>query len=188
MIRRGLPRAIAGAASCALLLALPCAAQTLPKSSSACAPTCPPTDQTAEASEAKPHPKIIIDNVIFEGPTPPPDSQTAQRVIEEIKHHPCVKTHWRDEILDVSVLSPWQEDGYFKAVSNGKSEIISDDGETQHVVLTIHVDAGMQYSLGKVAFRTNEAFRTGDPDEPVVFSAAELRPLLDLQEGEVSTS
>lgn len=70
-------------------------------------------------------------------------------------------------------------------MSRGESQIVFDDGETQHVVLTIHVDAGIQYRLGKVAFRTNAAFRTSDPDEPLVFSVGELRPLLSLQEGDV---
>lgn len=158
VIRRMPPRAIARAGACAFLFAMSCAAQTLPKSSPACAPTCPPTDQTAEASEAQPHSKIIIDDVIFDGPTPPPDSQTAQRVIEEIKHHPCVNAHWLDEILEVSILSAWQEDGYFKAVSRGESQIVFDDGETQHVVLTIHVDAGMQYRLGKWLFERTRRF------------------------------
>lgn len=173
------PRAIARAGACALLLAMPCAAQTLRKSSPACAPTCPPTDQTAEASEAKPHPKIIIDNVIFDGPTPPPDSQTAQRVIEEIKHDHWGAPDWLEEILEISIRTAWQEEGYFKVTATGQSQLVFDDGETQHVVLTIHVDAGMQYRLGNVAFRTS------DPDDPLVFSAAELRPLLDLQEGDV---
>jgi outer membrane protein assembly factor BamA len=38
---------------------------------------------------------------------------------------------------------------------------------------------GPQYWLGNVAFRT------GDPDQPLVFSAGELRTLIPLQEGEV---
>lgn len=150
-----------------------------------CAPGCSPTDETAEASEAKPHPKIIIDNVIFDGPTPPPDSQTAQRVIDEIKQHQWGTSGWLDEILEIPIRTAWQEEGYFKVMATGESQIVFDDGDTEHVVLTIHVDAGMQYRLGKVSFRTNEAFRTGDPDDPLVFSAAELRPLLALQEGDV---
>ena len=176
------PRAIARVGACALLLAMPCAAQTLPKSSPACAPGCPATDQTAEtaeASEAKPHPNIVIGNVIFDGPTPPPDSQTAQRLIEEIKRDHWGAPDWLDEILEISIRTAWQEEGYFKVTATGESQIVLDDGDTQHVVLTIHVDAGMQYRLGNVAFRTS------DPDEPLVFSVAELRTLLDLEEGDV---
>lgn len=159
---------------------MPCAAQRpTNKPSPACAPTCSPTDQTTEDSEAKPHPKIIIDDVIFDGPTPPPDSQTAQRVIEEIKRHCCLNGHWLDEILEVSIRSAWQEDGYFKVMPDGKSRVVFEDAQAQHVIVTIHVDPGPQYWMGNVAFRTR------DPDEPLVFSAGELRPLLSLQEGDV---
>jgi outer membrane protein assembly factor BamA len=158
---------------------MPCAAQTLRKSSRVCAPGCSPTDETAEASEAKPHPKIIIDNVIFDGPTPPPDSQTAQRVIDEIKQHQWGTSGWLDEILEIPIRTAWQEEGYFKVTATGQSQIVFDDGDTRHVVLTTHVDAGMQYRLGNVAFRTS------DPDEPLVFSVVELRPILDLQEGDI---
>jgi outer membrane protein assembly factor BamA len=173
------PRAIGLAGACALLLATPCAAQNLRKSSASCAPTCPPTDQTAQASEAKPRPKIIIDDVIFDGPTPPPDSQTAQRVIDEIKHDHWGATDWLDEILEVSIRMAWQDNGYFKVLPDGKSQTVFEDAEGQHVIVTIHVEAGKQYWLGNVAFRSS------DPDQPLVFSVGELRPLLALQEGDV---
>jgi len=179
MILLGPPRAIVLAGAWALLLLMPCGAQTLRKSPLPCAPSCPPRDQTTEVSEANPHRKIIIDDVIFDGPAPPPDSRTAQRVIEEIKQHQWDATHWLDEILEVSVRAAWQENGYFKAVSSGKSEIVFEDPEGQHVVLTIHVDAGLQYWLGNVSFRNS------DPDQGLVFSVGELRPLLSLQEGDV---
>ncbi len=70
-------------------------------------------------------------------------------------------------------------DGYFKVMPDGKSRVVFEDAQAQHVIVTIHVDAGPQYWLGNVAFRTS------DPDEPLVFSAGELRPLLSLQEGDV---
>jgi hypothetical protein len=145
MIRRTPARAIASAGACALLLAMPCGAQTLRKSSPACPPYCPPRDRTAEASEAKPQPKIIIDDVIFDGPAPPPDSRTAQRVIEEIKRHRWIGAHWLDEILEVTIRTVWHDDGYFKVIPDGESQIAFEDAEGQHVIVTIHVDAGPQY-------------------------------------------
>ena len=179
VIRAIPPRAIARAGACALLLAIPCAAQTQHKSSRVCAPPCPATDQTTEASEAKPHPKIIIDDVIFDGPTPPPDGQTSHRVIEEIKSHKCANSDWLDEILEVSVRSAWQDNGYFKVLPEGKSQTVFEDAEGQHVIVTIHVDTRQQYWLGNVVFRSS------DPDEPLALSVGELRPLLSLQEGDV---
>jgi outer membrane protein assembly factor BamA len=89
------------------------------------------------------------------------------------------RTHRRHEILEISIRGAWQEDGYFKVMATGESQIVSDDTKTQHVVLTIHVDAGRPYWLGNVAFRSS------DPDEPLAFSVGELRPLLSLQEGDV---
>jgi outer membrane translocation and assembly module TamA len=158
---------------------MPCAAQTQSKPSAACAPTRPATGKTREASESEPRQNIIIDDVIFAGPTPP-DPQTAQRAIDEIKHHDSSRVpEWLDEILEISIRGAWQEDGYFKVMATGESQIVSDDTKTQHVVLTIHVDAGRPYWLGNVAFRSS------DPDEPLAFSVGELRPLLSLQEGDV---
>ena len=110
---------------------------------------------------------------------PPPDSRTAQAVIDEIKHHRCVNHGWLNEILEVPVQNAWLGDGYNRALIRGKSQVVFEDAESQHVVVTIHVDPGLQYWLGNVSFRT------GDPSQPLVFSPGELRPLIALQDGDV---
>jgi outer membrane protein assembly factor BamA len=162
-----------------LLPAAVSAAQTLRKTNTLCAGSCPPPDHTTKTSETGPHLKVVIDDVIFDGPMPPPDSRTAQVVIDEIKHHRCVNPGWLNEILEVPVQNAWLEDGYNRALIRGKSQVVFEDAEFQHVVITIHVDPGPQYWLGNVSFRTS------DPNQPLVFSPGDLRPLIALQDGDV---
>jgi hypothetical protein len=179
MVRRMPWLAIILLATGSLLLTAACTAQTLRKTNTLCAPSCPLPDRTTETSKTRPHLKIVIDDVIFDGPMPPPDSRTAQAVIDEIKHHACVNPGWLNEILGVPVQNAWLDDGYNRALIRGKSEVVFEDAESQHVIVTIHVDPGPQYWLGNVSFRTS------DPNQPLVFSPGELRPLIALQDGDV---
>jgi outer membrane protein assembly factor BamA len=69
----------------------------------------------------------------------------------------------------------WQEQGYFNAKPVPKLSRTLEDSPGQRVVaLTVDVEAGNQYRLGEIAFR-----------QVTQFSAAELRSLFPIQQGDV---
>jgi outer membrane protein insertion porin family len=123
---------------------------------------------------------MIVDDVRFIGPAHMPDSTDERQVISELKQHMFDRgSEGLDEVLEVRVKSAWKDQGYFKVTASGETRIISSDSTYEHVVVTIHVDPGLQYKLGDVRFRE------GDPIQALVFAPEELRKQILLQDGEI---
>ncbi len=164
----------------ALLLAQAIRAQSQQEKPQRNLPTSVSTDELNELTGKKVYPKIIIDDVKFEGPARLPDSGQEQAIITELKHHEFdAGLDWLSEILEVPIRGAWQDHGFFKANATGQTEVVSEDSAYKHVVIRIHVDEGLQYRLGDVRFRES------DPVRPLVFAPEELRKLIPVQEGDV---
>jgi outer membrane protein assembly factor BamA len=148
-----------------------------------CSPSCLSADEFKEMVGEKVYPKIIIDDVKFDGSSRLLDSNAEQAIITELKHHEFDGgSHWLDEILEVPVRNAWEKQGYFKVIVHGQTQVMSADSTYEHVVITIRINQGLKYWLGG-----DIQFREADRDEPdkLVFSREELRKLIPLQEGDI---
>ena len=146
-----------------------------------CVPSpCSSSDAFKGDDRKKTHPKIIVDDVKFDGPAHLPDSSEEQDAIPELKQHIFdVGSEGLDEVLEVRIRGDWQNYGFFKVIATGQAQVVSADSTYEHVLVTIHVEPGLQYRLGDVRFRE------ADPDVPdmLAFPREELRKLIPLQEG-----
>ena len=121
---------------------------------------------------------IVIDDVRFDGPTDMPDVR--ERVVAELKLRTFeANSDWLEEVQDVSIRGAWLDAGFFKVTPTATAQVTSTDPAVQHVLLTVHLDEGLQYRLGDVGFRSS------DPTSPLVFSNEELRKLLQMREGDL---
>lgn len=130
-----------------------------------------PTDE-AEAQ----HPKVVIDEVRFDGPIHMPES-----VVNEIVagwnqgDADATRKDWVSVFLEGGIRNAWQDRGYFKvALKQAEVENLGGDSHEQHFRLILHIDEGLEYHLGDLAFADASAFSQG-----------ELRPLIPLREGEI---
>jgi hypothetical protein len=145
-----------------------------------CPPTSVSSDELKEMTGKKVYPKVIIDDVKFDGPARLPDLNKERAIITELKHHEFdAGLDWLNEILEVPIGDTWRDQGFFKVIAHGQSKVVSKDSLYEHVVITIHVEEGLQYRLGEVRFRGL------DEDEPLAFPREELRKLISLQEGDL---
>jgi outer membrane protein assembly factor BamA len=149
----------------------------------ACVPSpCPSSDTFEDMTGKKVKPKMIVDDVKFDGPAHLPDSSEEQEAISELKQHMFnVGPEGLEEVLEVRIRGDWQKHGFFKVIATGQAQVVSADSTDEHVLVTIHVEPGLQYRLGDVRFRE------ADPDEPdmLAFPREELRKLIPLQEGDL---
>ena len=133
-----------------------------------------------EMQGKKVYPKIIVDDVKFDGPFHVPNPSDEPEIISDLKQH--VFDHGQeglDEISEVEIERAWQDQGFFKVVATGQMKVLSADSNFEHVVITIHVEPGLQYRLGNVRFRNAE------PDQALAFPQDRLRKLIPLEEGDL---
>jgi outer membrane protein assembly factor BamA len=165
---------------CALLFGPVIRAQSQQQKHQTCSPSCVSTDEFKEMTGKRVYPKMIIDDVKFDGPVHLPDSTNERKVISDIKHRVFdYGQEGLDEILEVQIRGAWQDQGYFKVTATGQTQVVSSDSTCEHVMITIRVDPGRQYRLGDVRFRES------DPGQPLAFTPEELRKLIPLQEGDI---
>ena len=79
-----------------------------------------------------------------------------------------------DEALERTRLG-WQDRGYFKVKVNGYATTLTSSPGDRRISLNFHVDEGLQYSLGGIAFKNNRA----------VSSTGALRALFPIDNGDV---
>jgi outer membrane protein assembly factor BamA len=147
-----------------------------------CAPSCSSPDAFKEMTGKKVYPKMIVDDVKFDGPAHLPDSREEPEVVSELRQHVLDRgSEGLDEILEVRIRSAWQDQGFFKVLASGQMRVVSSDSTYEHVVITLRVDPGLQYRLGDVRFHSS------DPDdrETLAFPREELRKLIQLQGGDL---
>lgn len=147
----------------------------------ACSPySQPANDPSSEITgiETPRPPRIIVDDVTFDGPPLPGEIQTQiTQLVKQIRKRAW--PGWIEEVGEVVVRGTLQDEGYYHVEEKTEAQVISSDPAFQHVSITLHIDLGLEYRLGSVAFRS------ADPTQSLVFPADELRKLVPLSEGEL---
>jgi outer membrane translocation and assembly module TamA len=122
---------------------------------------------------------VVIDEVRFEPPPHLPESTQAEIVAElKVPEFPA-GSRWLEEFEEVGIRGAFQDRGYFKVEAKAEVHPISSDATRDHVSVTIHIQEGPQYRLGKLRFRTD------DPEETLAFPADELRKQIPLRPGDI---
>jgi outer membrane translocation and assembly module TamA len=135
----------------------------------------------AEAVDTTPDKTFVIDSVEFDGPITLPEP-ARKKLVHDLKTMEFLGTPDRpelDEIAEVNVRGAWQDEGYFKVSDAVTAKDLGGDEFRRHIALIVHVDEGLRYTLGKLAFRSSDA------DEPLAFTEPELRKEIDLKEGDI---
>ncbi len=79
----------------------------------------------------------------------------------------------KDEVLE-RVREAWQNRGYFRAEVSGDATTLTSSPASQRIALSVHVDEGLQYKLGEITFKNNEA----------VTDSKALRRLFPIKDGD----
>ena len=146
---------------------------------------CPPSAQAQkfpnrclpQAAATQP-PKVFIDQVTLDK-TSLPDGLTEAQLVASLKARVLnAGSNWRSQITR-EVREAWQDAGHFQAVATVKSQVTGASADGRHLALTIHVDPGPRYRLGRIRIHTV------DPGGKLVFSPEELRKLIPLRYGEI---
>jgi len=146
-----------------------------------CQPYPTVADEISEMKANTSHPKLIIDDLEFDGTIHLPEEALAQ-LVAEIKHHEFqADSDWLGELAEVPVRNAWQEQGYFRVLPTAESQVLSADSATRHVSVTVHVNEGPQYRLSEVRFQSAEDPRLTEE----LFSFAELRQQIPLRDGDL---
>jgi outer membrane protein assembly factor BamA len=137
------------------------------------------SDDQAELIGKKVRAKVIVDSVVFDGPTSLPSS-IREELIADLKKHAALSSgsEWLEEWNEVAVRGAWMDEGFFKMTSTAKAQTISSDATEQHVSVTVHVDEGMQYRLKDVRFRKSPDDWPVQNDEASEDEAANGKPSL----------
>jgi outer membrane protein assembly factor BamA len=164
MSRRLLPRTILLGSIYAVVCSQPIHGQSPPNSARCSPPSVTSKDKT-ELTGEKILPKVVIDSVVFDGPTSL-SSSVRDRLVAELKEHAAhsAGTRWLEEWNEVVVKDAWRDEGFFKMTSIAKAQIISSDATEQHVAVTVHVGEGMQYRLRDIRFGKEPQIVPADAD------------------------
>ena len=127
----------------------------------------------------KASPRIIIDDVKFDGPIHISDSDRQQLVSELKERSYRADYDWLSEVQEIGIKSVWRDRGYFKVEVSAKEELLRSDSAGEHVLVIVHVDEGAQYRLGSIQFRSS------DPDVPLAFPTEDLRKLIPMNTGDI---
>jgi hypothetical protein len=119
--------------------------------------------------------KATVDDVRIEGTTHPPYNVQRQLTISILEtEFTGEPDNWLGELEEVGVRGFLRDQGYFRAASRAKAELVGGDPTHKHFRVTIQLDTGPLYRLERIRFEGEKAF-----------SEEELRPLIRLREGEV---
>ena len=132
-------------------------------------------DMTATRDEEAVKAKATVDDVRIGGTTRLPYCVRRRLTVSiletEFNGEP---DNWLCDLEEVGIRGFLRNQGYFHATSRAKAELIGGDPTHKHFRVTIQLDEGPRYNLGKISFEGDEAF-----------SEEELRPLIRMREGEV---
>ncbi|MGA7856161.1 MAG: POTRA domain-containing protein [Candidatus Acidiferrales bacterium] len=122
---------------------------------------------------------VVIDDVKFDAAIHLQDSDRVRLVARLKATRFDAKSPWLEQVQDPWIRGAWMDEGYFKVESTAHAHVIETDTSVEHVLLTIHVNEGLQYGLGDLTYRS------ADPTDHLVFSIEELRSLLHMHEGDI---
>jgi outer membrane protein assembly factor BamA len=124
-------------------------------------------------------PRTVFDTIdIFATPNLPPKELAGLEQAIRDSPDPASRS-WLDNIRFGTITSYLQDHGYFRAEASISSQGLKTDSTGSHVVLSVLITDAVKYRMGKLAFRS------ADPDIPLVFSPAELETRFHLKEGDV---
>jgi Surface antigen variable number repeat len=172
-------------------------------------PGCPPSvsdDDFSEMTGKKVFPKVIVDDIIFDGPVHLPTA-ALNELVASLKQKEYGGNEWLNEIEE-SARGVWQDQGYFKARVTGQAIPLGGDADHQHFSVTLYVDEGRQYRLGNIRFRrilaspegllvsTETGSRQLNPENvgksdlkgpaaALIFPKETLRKLIPLEDGDI---
>jgi outer membrane protein insertion porin family len=121
-------------------------------------------------------PEISVAAVAFSGFLRMPVS-SQDEIAASIKER-TYRTVSSDEVLEEALeiaRTHWQHRGYFKVQANGYATDLDSTSSRRRILLSVHVDEGLQYRLGRITFKNNRA----------VSNVQALRSLFPIKEGEI---
>lgn len=136
---------------------------------------CPPDSAPASENQEPSGPEVSISEVIFSGfiQLPIVDQDRIASWIKRESHGDSV-----DEVIEEGleqVRAGWQNRGYFKVLVSDDASTTTETLVGQRIVLSAHVDEGLQYSLGGITFKNNKA----------ISNTAALRSVFPLKDGDL---
>ncbi|MFZ0882268.1 MAG: hypothetical protein WAN14_02635 [Candidatus Acidiferrales bacterium] len=97
---------------------------------------------------------VVIDDVKFDGPIDLQDA-VRERLVDRLKGASFdADSGWLNEVQEAWIRGAWQDEGFFKVIAAARAQIVGTEATTQHVLLIVHVDEGLQYRLGDVQSRS----------------------------------
>jgi outer membrane protein assembly factor BamA len=159
------------------LLALPLQAQLPETPPKRCRSLFSYSDDFRELIGERVHPKIVIDEVKFEGANHLPDANL-EELIASLKDFDFKdNSGWLEE-AELLVSKFWGNRGFFKVNVKAEEQILNPDRDPQHVQLTFHIEEGIRYWLKDIRFQSS------DPEVPLALSPDQLRNLIPMQDGD----
>jgi outer membrane protein insertion porin family len=117
---------------------------------------CPPNSMSASDKKGPSGPEVSITGVTFSGFIELP-------IVDQDQIASSIKQQSYDTIDGVieegseRVRAGWQNHGYFNVLVTDEGSTVTSTPDSERVVLSVHVDEGLQYKLGGITFRNNRA-------------------------------
>jgi outer membrane translocation and assembly module TamA len=119
---------------------------------------------------------VVVDSVELVGGDSLPEG-VRRKLVTSVTHPGRFSADWLREVEDVGARGALQETGYFRPAVQAEAQTHSSDAASQHVAITLHIEAGPRYRLRSVQFRSvSESI-------PLVFSFEILRQQIPLADG-----
>jgi len=136
---------------------------------------CPPDSAPASNNKKPSGPEVSITGVTFSGfiQLPILDQDQIASSIKQQSYGDSV-----DGVIEEGlerVRAGWQTHGYFKVQVSDETSTATSTSVGQRVMLSVHVDEGLQYNLGGITFRNNRA----------ISNVKALRALFPIKDGEI---
>jgi outer membrane protein assembly factor BamA len=136
---------------------------------------CPADSASASDNKGSSDPEISIAGVTFSGfiQLPISDQDQIASSIKQQKYRIPL-----DGVIEEGselVRAGWQNRGYFKVQVSGDASTLTSSPVSQRIVLSVHVDEGLQYRLGGITFKNNRT----------ISNIKALRALFPMKDGDI---
>jgi outer membrane protein insertion porin family len=174
---RCLGRAVVLALACATACQTPVHAQSSISQSNRDAEgsgICPPV-RSSQDSQPSDHEVSIAGILGVSGPLQMPASEQDQ-IFASITQRSYVGSF--DEVkeeVEERLRDEWQKRGFFKVQVSSDGNVLTMSPVRERIVLTVHIEEGLQYRLGQIAFKNNKAITDADA----------LRNLFPIKDGDI---
>jgi Surface antigen variable number repeat len=136
------------------------------------------TDEFKELIGLKVYPRIVIDEVEFDGASHLPGVSRDQLIAlledREFDDEPNWVAGPEEHVREF-----WLDRGYFKVRVTSSEKILTPDPTRRHAAAAFHVEEGPQYSLKDIHFQSS------DPAISLAFPPDQLRKLFPIQDGDI---